>query len=273
MPLDLSGSVAKIARARDHLNAAERVHSDFIRKNKPYTIDVVGPNDATDGWCSVFLVGPHKVSEPLIGIIVGDCIHNLRCALNYIIVALVEASGEQVWRKHQFPIFDNREDYLRLVGTETAANADGILKGVTIGLKEIWALQPFHREANIISDALYCIHRFSNADKHRIISTDMHLAGPGGGYIESSGRIIEIWDNPNRITLGARGYDEKFEVCRRRYAKPYPRKISFNAKISVDILVGTPAFGKYPTGLALTPELLYDICDYVAMITETFKAL
>jgi hypothetical protein len=275
MPLNmnLSGSVAKIAWARQHLDSAEGVHARFIRENKPYSIAVEGPNDATDGWCSIFLVGPHEVSEPVIGLIVGDCIHNLRCAMDYIVVALVQASSTRLSSKHQFPIFDKRDDYLRLVGTETSAKGDGMLKGVKVGLKEIWAVQPFHAEPKVITHALHCLNRFSNADKHRILSTDMHLPGSGGGSIETDGQIIETWDNPERIVLGVRGHDEKFEVARRRFAKPYPKYIRFNAKISVDILVGTPAFGKYRQGLALKPAMFYDLCDTVASIVEIFKKL
>ena len=271
--LDLSGSVAKVAWARNQLDSAEGVNARFTSKHKPYTIAVEGPDDATDGWCSIFLIGPHEIREPQFGLIVGDAVHNLRCALDYIVVALVRASKARLSSKHQFPIFDNRDDYLRLVGSETSANSDGMLKRVTVGLKEIWAVQPFHTKGNVITHALHCLNRFSNADKHRILSTDMHLPGIGNASIETDGQIIEAWDNPELVTLGAHGYDEKFEVARRRFAKPYPKKIRLNAKISVQVLVGTPAFGKHSQGLALQPASFYDICDVVQRIVETFAAL
>jgi len=60
--------------------------------------------------------------------------HNLRCALDYIVTALVVASDEEVTNRHQFPIFHSSKrfranvlDRLALLGLR------GLLSWLLIG--------------------------------------------------------------------------------------------------------------------------------------------
>jgi hypothetical protein len=50
--------------------------------------------------------------QPRLGVILGEAIHDLRSALDYIIGALAEKSGATLTSGHQFPIFSEKGDYL-----------------------------------------------------------------------------------------------------------------------------------------------------------------
>ena len=54
--------------------------------------------------------------EPRFGIIVGDIMHNLRSALDYIVTALVNQSRTRLTTSHQFPIYLDSTKFARTVG-------------------------------------------------------------------------------------------------------------------------------------------------------------
>src|SRR5579872_1117311 len=144
--LDLSQSDAKIARARVHLESLKGEIAAFIVQRKPYS-RYLGEIDPETGWCSIFIKKTADIPEHTLGIIVGDVVHNLRSALDYIVVGLVAKSPPtRLAGKHQFPIYSDRQKYLVGVGTDTTALPGGALGGIVHGLKEIWDVQPFHRK-------------------------------------------------------------------------------------------------------------------------------
>lgn len=79
-----------------------------------------------------------KLERPEVCAIVGDLMHNLRCALDYIVTALVNASGTKLARKHQFPIFTDENRFREeVLSSDLRPNPRGCLRGITIGLKLI----------------------------------------------------------------------------------------------------------------------------------------
>jgi hypothetical protein len=89
--LDLSASDAKVARAHVHLKTLQREIPLAVAQRKPYTLRSSGI-DPKDGWCTLFLTS-NNATEYGLGVIVGELVHNLRCALDYIIPELGEASA------------------------------------------------------------------------------------------------------------------------------------------------------------------------------------
>src|SRR5665213_3938452 len=119
--LDLSQSRAKVARAREHSEALEAEAHRVTTERNPYSA-WVGKIDPDTGWCSVFLKHNEFPPEYRLGIIVGDLMHNLRSALDYIVAALVEKSPGVDLTRQQFPIFLDKTEYEKQVGTRTAAH-------------------------------------------------------------------------------------------------------------------------------------------------------
>ena len=139
--LDLSASDAKVTRARVHLETLQREIPAAIARRKPYT-PRLSEIDPDSGWCTLFLTS-NNAPEYGLGVIVGELVHNLRCALDYIIPELVSASGATLGTKHQFPIFTCLNLYNKNVGTAALPNAKGHLRRIKYGLQEIFDLQPF----------------------------------------------------------------------------------------------------------------------------------
>jgi hypothetical protein len=193
--LDLSASDAKVARARVHLETLRREIPIAIAQRNPYTarFSEIDPNS---GWCSVFFTS-NSAPEHGLGVIVGDLVHNLRCALDYIIAELVSASGVILDTKHQFPIYACLNLYTKKVGTATPPDAKGPLHGITYGLQEIFDLQPFQRKPSPEADPLALVRRFSNADKHRIISVFIPLLLAGSAMVEHEGKVLEESRSPS----------------------------------------------------------------------------
>jgi len=266
--LDLSESDAKIARARVHLETLQREIPVAIAKRKPFTarLSEIDPNS---GWCLVFFTS-NSAPEHDLGVIVGDLVHNLRCALDYIIAKLVGASGATLEKKHQFPISTSLNHYTKWVGTAALPVAGGPLGGIKYGLQEIFALQPFHRKPSPEDDRLVFVQRFSNADKHRIISEVIPLLQPGSAIVEHDGIVLEQSQSPNLPNLKP---NIEYEIARMRFAKPYPTKVSLEGNVSVEIFFGTPAIGHHVKGEAIDVLILQEMCEHVAMIAYRFKKL
>jgi hypothetical protein len=269
LDLDLSSSDAKIARAREHFESIKFEFARAANDRQPYGIRI-SQIDPDSGWFSVFLT-PRDFAEPRLGVIVGDLIHNLRCALDYIITALADKSKAQLTTRHQFPIFDHVAEYRRKVGDRSTASKDGMLGGIVHGISTIWDAQPFHRKPDPETDGLFLINRFSNADKHRVISNYMPLPGGGSGQLfYGDGVLLERIES---TPFAPWEPNVEYEVARYRFARPYPSVLRFNGDITVQVLFGTAAFGKYKLGHALGSNVFNELCDHVAMIADLFKAL
>lgn len=267
VPLDVSASEAKIARARVHFEALKTESAAVIQQHNPYTLRISDVDQQT-GWCSLFMT-LHNLTEHGLGVVVGDVIHNLRCAVDYIVTTLVDDSGATLRNKHQFPIYVDQTAYEKAVGNATSALKDGPLRDVTRGLREIWEVQPFNRKPQPEADPLFVVQRFSNADKHRVIAAFMPFLGGITGKFDI-GEVVEQQQVPPPADLET---NREYEVERFRFAAPYPPKVTFNADVSVRVHFGTPAFGQHLVGHAVSIEMLKATCDHVAMVTNLFKAL
>jgi len=129
--LDLASAKAKVARASELLDVLERDLPIHLSQNGPYAVRF--SLDQNTGWCEVWLV-PSNRGDYRFSLLFGDFIHNLRCALDYIVTALVIASGAQLTTKHQFPIYRQEATYIKDVGPFGSPNPKGLLGNVTTGL-------------------------------------------------------------------------------------------------------------------------------------------
>ncbi len=271
--LDLTSSKAKLARAREHLEALQREVAVVLYEDPPYAVRF-SEIDPQSGWCSIDIVPRDAGKERFtrLGIIFGDVIHNLRCALDYVVVALVESSAAQLTTKHQFPVFDNAQSYRATVGPPHALNKNGLLGGVQHGADLVERLQPYKREGDPDADPLWHIHRFSNADKHCQIAATLPLLGAGSIRIAHGSTIIGRWQ-PD--TLPPWAAEQQYEVGRLQFASPYPlaSELGVEDKIAVDVAFGTAPIGKEELGPAITLPVLGECCDHVATVLDRFGRL
>jgi hypothetical protein len=255
--LDLSGSKAKIARANEHFGALKSEVEAVINQRKPYT-SRIDYDQQSKCYSLIMLSG--DFNEPRLGIIVGDLIHNLRSALDYIISALVEVSHSTLMAGNQFPIFDNDGDY--------AKRSPRMLAGVKHGLSEIEAVQPFKQGAPQ-HDPLFLINYFSNADKHRVISGYYPLMGPIKGGFSPANFVKDEQIIPPQEWRP----NQEFTIYRVWYADPIPTNPYFQGEISVKIHFTAEEFGKHLKGFAPEFDFFKAASDHAAMIVNTFEAL
>jgi hypothetical protein len=92
-------------------------------------------------------------------LVIGDCVHNLRCALDHL--ALQLAGGDPTDTTTMFLISDDAVRY--------HADAKRRLKRVPTPMRErIESLQPFHAADPTHTD-LWAINALDNTDKHRLL--------------------------------------------------------------------------------------------------------
>jgi len=257
--LDLSNSLAKIARANEHFESLEAEIQIVNKERSPY--EPMLRHDKDTGWYSVILASG-DFNEPHLGVILGDLVNNLRSALNYIVVALAEKGGVAVTKDHQFPICDDPLEYSK--------NAPRMLHGIVCGTVEIESLQPFNRTSPE-EDPLFVINFFSNADKHRVISNYHPVLDKAPRAKLTPANIVERqivtqppkqWRPNTELTLG-----------RYRYAVEPSTPVSLNMEVTTAVYFAVPKFGKHPRGFAAPFRFFKHAKDHVAMIVDTFKAL
>ncbi len=260
--LDLGPSETKIARARQHLDTLEREVPAEIVESGPYAVRF-SEVDPQTGWCEISLV-PQDTEKPRLSVLVGDLVHNLRCALDYIITALADASGTPLTTRHQFPIFNTEGGY----SARVTRKKDGPLQGIVHGNTLIDTLQPYKLKPNPRADPLWHIHRFSNADKHR--EPIAFLAIPHGSFkIRFNGVRVET-EEFTEITNWSP--NEEYVISRMRFDPPRARNLRVDGPMQLEVIFTTPAFETEPAHSVGLTELR-ESCDHVAMVIDAFKLL
>ena len=222
----LAGIEAKINRANDHareihLAIQEFGNSDFyeMATELDYKGRVVGRT------VNVQKPGPD------LAVLIGDCIHCLRSALDHLAyqLALDNTAPEPLpekWAKDSaFPIFksDPRFRGGKKLGRGAAYKMEGMSHSAKASIRR---LQPYHRRKHPVLHALWQLEELSNIDKHRLLPTvgavpahasftiefnqpGVKLAGlkPFPGPIEERRRVVMVkggpFNSPSDIDIDA----------------------------------------------------------------------
>jgi hypothetical protein len=160
---ELAVAREKVIRAQKHCQVAERLITRFARhhcrirtKLNPHTqeIDVIAN-----------LPDP----PPLIGLLIGDCVHNLRSALDHIVYALVSSNPDRPSgtpsTQTMFPIRDTHAGYRHQI--EKLRRLDGLPDAAAALVDR---MQPYHtRESggDHTLHPLWILDKLDNIDKHR----------------------------------------------------------------------------------------------------------
>lgn len=167
----------KLARAKEHLDTLNSEIDRFATK-KPYAFHVIteyGSNRSHDvEW----------LREPPLrwSAIVGDCVHNLRSALDHIVWALSGGDGNAPSHA-EFPIFIDEEKYLKRTKEGEPARGSGLWKIQAVsafkGKAVFYRLQPFNGTDDPTRHPLWILHELDRVDKHR----RLHVVG-GTAFID-----------------------------------------------------------------------------------------
>lgn len=171
----LDGSRGKLRRALHHFTTLDGAINQFLTDHR-FDVTTIRPFDEPL-W---FVVLKDPPMPPVVdwALIIGDCVHNLRSALDYVAWELAGSNPGDT--QTQFPIFDTREGWdsrrERRIG-RWPAEARALVE----------QLQPF-QSADPPTTALSGLRRLSDADKHKLltITTAMHhhisfeFSHPGG---------------------------------------------------------------------------------------------
>lgn len=161
----LEGSKAKRNRAEAHLKALERLINDFLDGN-PYPL-VVDPYPE-QGRYLVKIMEPKPLPARDIALIIGDCVHNMRCALDYI--AWEFAGADSADRDTMFPLFADREKY-------KGHGMRRIKKLPESARTLIERMQPYNAAADPKQTALWAIDHLDAADKHKLLTVTVPITG------------------------------------------------------------------------------------------------
>lgn len=174
--LSLDASWAKLRWAWYHFERL-RLDVDAFEQTNPYTIHYKVNDDRT---MYEFVVTDLSDIDPRLGLRIGDCVHNARAALDYLIVRLVAlhtgippAEVEDV----QFPIYS---DPGRYKGAVSKLRGNMIATGHLTRIEE---LQPFNAgdasiwsEPAVVPVMLDRLSKLDNLDKHRVLNPTWHTA-------------------------------------------------------------------------------------------------
>lgn len=164
-PAALHGVVEKLRRAKAHsADLVHRLDSVLGPDKQRFLFDPDG--QAGEHALSVFRL---PAIEPEWQLIIGDCLFNLRSALDHLAWQLVLLDGKQPVEKTQFPVRESpfNKNGVRLPRPNLTPEVDSLKI-----LDALEAVQPYvapHIAGDAKTSPLWMLHRLNNIDKHRLL--------------------------------------------------------------------------------------------------------
>lgn len=149
----IQGVNDKIARARQHLTGIKTMVDEY----KSLGYEIAKEFDQGSGMLNLSAKLPTTSST--LSLIAGDCLHNLRCALDHIVWQLVIANRNQPSRSNQFPVCETPQDFADNLKRRRLA---GVYPNAVTAIEQ---LQPY----NTRTDRLLVLSELNNVDKHRAL--------------------------------------------------------------------------------------------------------
>jgi hypothetical protein len=171
----------KLERAGLRLEALEAEVRHWLNENSP---TVQTKFDPQSGMNTVWVEGPIRKPPIHFGLIVGDCLHNLRSALDNLVYELaVKHNGapldDEIVLRPMFLIEEKREDF---------KNRKWRPKYITPEAQAIIEQMQPYNQTNVAIDRkhLRVLNELSNMDKHRVPHVALGIVPKGVSVIEPS---------------------------------------------------------------------------------------
>ena len=183
---NLSGVRTKLNRAQKHFDEVDAAVESTLGAEKKR--EDAPPYKYEPRRCelSVFCPKPGPV-DPALPVAIGDCIHNLRSALDHLAfqLAVLNNKASEAEKKISFPVCLTRKEFDSFVGKKLAPFIDGK------ALAEIEELQPYNTGAVHDADVLWVISQLDIIDKHRLLVViARHLRPIGVKMSLPNGRLV-----------------------------------------------------------------------------------
>ena len=151
----------KLYRALQHLERLEVEVKRWLGGN-PYSIGIESDPERRE---NALWVNPLHPPPADFSLIIGDCLHNLRSALDSLVYTLAIANhgsplSKDIAKKMQFPMTKDCDGF---------RSSKWRIRDIPDGAQaEIEGLQPYNRRQNYARDPLWVLNELSNIDKHRL---------------------------------------------------------------------------------------------------------
>lgn len=257
----------RLERAEQHLQSLETEVKRWLGIN-PYSLF---HEFDTQGGDNVIRVRPYRWTIPLeFGLIISDCIHNLRAALDNLLydLALAHNRGNplpsEVEERVMFPISRDRKKF-KTGGAWRIRDIDPRAQAIIEGL------QPYNQGNNYASDPLWVLNELSRIDKHRLVYTTLLSQGEGVFGFAGEGHVYDV----RLFGSDPAGIEHTVEVVRYR-AKPFEPggkvHVQFAFKFDIAFGQGSPKYGeRIPPTLAalrnyITDKVIPPLAPYLTRI-------
>jgi hypothetical protein len=169
---------SKLARAEHHISDLKGQFEGFV-KRKPHRFSV--KHDEETGQPVVQIRFVESVPDTF-AVVIGDAVHNLRCALDHLMWKLIGWDGGTTDKHLQFPCREGKIDF------EAACNG---IQTPSIWIKDM--LRRFECHVGGTGEGLYVLHALDNADKHRAIAPVLRATThPPLRVLDANGDVIIV---------------------------------------------------------------------------------
>src|SRR5437016_9486326 len=148
----------KVKRADKHIRELQVELDAFYKKNADFLRREIDPESGDH----IFKIISVPEVPPMISVIAGDVLQNLRSALDHLVYRIVISSPLTTSRKEiYFPFGECAKDYM------TSERRGKVEQASREAVKRIDALKPYKGG----NDRLWQLARLNNVDKHRLLLT------------------------------------------------------------------------------------------------------
>lgn len=184
----LTGFTLKLHRAEHHLETLRHEIERFIQSDFYETV-----TDRDYNGRFVARLKNVKQPSPELGVLIGDCVHNLRSSLDYLAYGLAEAHTQPFPKSYAkssaFPIFRSGRLYRRKGPPGALHKMRGMSRSTRAAIQR---LQPYHRKDPPLW-TLWMLEELASIDKHRLLhvttatvgGTSFQLSGTGVFRLEA----------------------------------------------------------------------------------------
>jgi hypothetical protein len=266
----LTGAITKIRRADAHIETLYLKIRDYIQSH-PHVIFSKRDPDTGHGK---FVIKITHEPPPDLPAIVGDILHNLRSALDYIAAEALKQNGSETTRWTQFPICRTYDDFYN------ESFGHGRLLGIASKpFTRIMSCQPYQFGPDKIDiHPLWLLRNLSNFDKHHALTLSAISFKAHWRYLSRDGRVLRqdilerrMYDGETIGSMPSQFIDEHAKI-----EANITTEVSFRNSLVADReVVATlhvmreffdtlvmpliaPCFPPLPEELALRPNKLYE---------------
>jgi hypothetical protein len=234
----------KLVRAQEHLKAFNAQLAEWTETN-PYMLHFEMHDDRRQVAVKLAVL---REPPTELGIIVGDCVHNLRGVLDHLAFTLPRSAGtDPRWEEwSQFPICD--------APTGFKSSAPRYLLGVDPNaVTAVEGLQPYFGGNSPEGHGLWYLRNLSNEDKHRLIPTVWYV--PASASIE----IPHPPTGTAHIVFATGSLEHGATIAKVYFSDPAPHGMTMTLNLTVGItLRDIEPPGEPKVGVNLVLERVYE---------------